>query len=119
MRRRLPALRTLPSRTVPTFSRTPTTRKSTCFPLKVNAELRAATWRFSIWERALMISSVIPSTKNSFSASVLMLMNGSTAIDASGAAVVARGREGTQVDGLTQGAHHPVLQYLRHHLPPL
>ena len=40
MRSRLPALRRLPSRTVPTFSRPPKIRKSTCSPLKVNVELR-------------------------------------------------------------------------------
>ena len=44
-------------------------------------DVRAATWRPSSWVRALMMSSVMPSAKNSFSGSALMLANGRTAIE--------------------------------------
>jgi hypothetical protein len=50
-------------------------------PLNENDELRAATRRPSICPSALMISSEMPSLKNSFSASALKLANGNTAIE--------------------------------------
>ena len=78
MRTRFPDLRTLPSRTVVTFKLAPTVRRSTCLPLKEKAEVRATTRRFSICVKALMISSVMPSVKNSLSESELIFENGST-----------------------------------------
>jgi hypothetical protein len=54
---------------------------SSLCPLNANAEVRDATSSARTFVNAFMISSVIPSVKNSFSASVLMLVNGSTAID--------------------------------------
>ena len=50
-------------------------------PLNENDELRAATRRPSICPSALMISSEMPSLKNSFSVSALKLANGNTAIE--------------------------------------
>src|SRR5437588_8209642 len=54
---------------------------SSLFPLNANAEVRDATSSARTFVRALMISSLIPSVKNSFSASALMFVNGNTAID--------------------------------------
>ena len=51
------------------------------FPLYANADLRDTTSSAWILLSALMISSVTPSEKNSFSASALMLEKGSTATD--------------------------------------
>ncbi len=45
------------------------------------------TFNPSIFASALMISSVMPSQKNSFSPSALMLTNGSTAMDLSNLSV--------------------------------
>jgi hypothetical protein len=53
------------------------------FPLKENADVRAATRRPASWVSALMMSSEMPSEKYSFSGSPLMLANGSTAIERS------------------------------------
>ena len=50
--------------------------------MKAKAEVREATRSASIFDSALMISSVMPSLKYSFSASALMFRNGSTAIEA-------------------------------------
>src|SRR6267143_1636340 len=80
-RRRLPALRTLPSSTVLTLSCSPTRRMSWFLPLNANADVRAATRNAWILVSALMISSAMPSVKYSFSGSALMFTNGSTAID--------------------------------------
>ena len=55
---------------------------SVSLPLKANADVREATCSASMPASALMISSVIPSLKYSASAPVLMLRNGSTAIEA-------------------------------------
>src|SRR6478672_7316314 len=81
MRRRFPALRTLPSRTVCTLRRLPISPIASLLPLKAKADVRDATSSARIFVSALMISSVIPSVKNSFSASGLMFVNGSTATD--------------------------------------
>ena len=53
----------------------------TFLPLKVNEELRAMTKSCGSFDRAVMMSSEIPSAKYSCSASPLMLAKGSTAID--------------------------------------
>ena len=66
-----------------TFSRSPTSRASTFFPLNMKHDDRAGTRSPGIWASALMISSVIPSLKYSFSGSALRLTKGSTAIEAS------------------------------------
>ena len=81
MRTRSPAFRTLPSRTVLTPSASPISLTFVFFPLKENADVRAATFRLSIFVRAFNNSSANPSQKNSFSGSELMLTNGSTAIE--------------------------------------
>ena len=78
-RSRFPARRTLPSSTAVTLSRRPISRTSTSRPLKANAEVREATRRPSTRVSALISSSVMPSLKNSFSGSALMLTNGRTA----------------------------------------
>src|SRR2546423_1838737 len=54
---------------------------SSFFPLKVNDDVRDETLRALIFDKALMISSAIPSAKNSPSGSALKLAKGSTAID--------------------------------------
>ena len=56
-------------------------RRSSFFPLNENADVRAATCRPGSCVSALMISSAMPSLKYSFSGSVLMFANGSTAIE--------------------------------------
>src|SRR5688500_5040949 len=81
IRSRSPALRTLPSRTVPTLSWRPISLTLSLFPLKAKAEVRAATRSPSTLVRAVMISSVIPSEKYSFAPSGLMFTKGRTAMD--------------------------------------
>ena len=54
---------------------------SSFLPLKLNDEDRDDTFSALIFERAVMISSAIPSAKKSPSGSALMLVNGITAID--------------------------------------
>jgi hypothetical protein len=54
---------------------------STVLPLKVKLELRAITNNHLNRERAVMISSTIPSAKYSCSGSPLMFSNGSTAME--------------------------------------
>ena len=81
MRIRLPALRTLPSSTVATFSARPTSATVAPLPLNENADERAATRRPRILASTFSSSSDKPSAKYSFSSSRLMLTNGSTAID--------------------------------------
>src|SRR5881392_3310527 len=54
---------------------------SSLFPLNANADVRDATSSAQTLVSALIISSLIPSVKNSFSASALMFVNGRTAID--------------------------------------
>ena len=88
-----PDWRTLPSSTVVTPSAAPILRTSSSFPLNANAEVREATRSASIFVSALMISSVIPSLKYSFSLSALMLRSGSTAIEACRVSVPAADRE--------------------------
>ncbi len=77
----LPILRTLPSSTVDTLSFLPISPMSSFLPLKANEEVRDATRSAWIFDRALMISSAMPSVKYSFSGSLLMLAKGSTATD--------------------------------------
>ena len=90
IRTRLPCLRTLPSRMVPTFSFSPTVRRSSVFPLNWKEEVRAATRSPGILARSLSSSSARPSEKYSCSLSELMFTKGSTAIEAvPGAAVPA------------------------------
>jgi hypothetical protein len=74
---------------------------SSLFPLKAKDEVRAATRSAWIFDSALMISSATPSVKYSFSASALMLTNGSTAMDF---AVLADGCPGGVDIGLTTSA---------------
>ena len=81
-----PARRTDPSSTVRTFSCSPMRRRFSFFPLNENDDIRPATRNSATCVSALRISSVMPSAKNSFSASALRFANGSTAIDFCGAA---------------------------------
>ena len=55
-------------------------------PLNANDDVRDATRSAVTFERALRISSAIPSAKNSVSASALMLTKGRTAMDRPGGA---------------------------------
>ena len=80
MRTRFPTLRTLPSSTELTPSFSPICRTSTSLPLKAKEEVREATCMPGTLARALMISSVMPSLKYSFSGSALMLASGRTAM---------------------------------------
>ena len=80
IRIRFPTLRTLPSSTVVTPSFSPISRTSVFLPLKAKEDVRDATWTPGTLAIALMISSVMPSLKYSFSGSALMLASGSTAI---------------------------------------
>ena len=59
----------------------PTCFTSTARPLYVNDELRAITNSHLNLERAVMMSSTIPSAKYSCSGSPLMFVNGNTAMD--------------------------------------
>ena len=76
----LPALRTLPSKTVFTFSLRSIPPMSSFFPLNANDDVRDATRSGFTLVKVLMISSAIPSLKYSFSGSLLMLTNASTAM---------------------------------------
>ena len=82
MRIRLPALRTLPSSTVATFSARPTSATVAPLPLNVKADERAATRNPRIFASTLSSSSARPSEKYSSSSSWLRFTKGSTAIDA-------------------------------------
>ena len=81
MRRRFPALRTLPSSTVLASNFRPTSLRSSALPLNAKEDVLDTTLSSSIFVRSLRISSDIPSQKNSCSSSVLIFANGSTAID--------------------------------------
>src|SRR5262245_47697185 len=81
MRRRLPDFRTLPSSTVFTFSALPISLMLVFLPLNEKVDVRAATFKSSIFDSAFSSSSANPSQKYSFSGSALMLTNGSTAIE--------------------------------------
>ena len=78
---RLPDFRTLPSRTYRTPKSRATCLISTALPLNVKLEFRAMTNSCLFRERAVMISSTMPSAKYSCSGSPLMFWNGSTAMD--------------------------------------
>ena len=82
IRNRSPALRTLPSSTVPTLRRAATSRTSVCAPLNAKADIRAATRRPETFASAPISSSVIPSLTYSVSGSGPRLTNGSTAMEA-------------------------------------
>ncbi len=69
-----------------TPSLSPICRTSTSLPLKAKELVREATWMPGSLPRALMISSVMPSAKYSFSGSALMFLNGSTPMAAGAAA---------------------------------
>ncbi len=81
MRTRCPTLRTLPSTTYCTPSSAANFCTSTARPLNLNEELREITNSSRNRDSSVMMSSVMPSAKNSCSGSPLMLLNGSTAID--------------------------------------
>ncbi len=81
MRTRLPALRTLPSSTLVTFSWLAMSGMLALLPLKANEEVREATCRPSTLTSRLSSSSAMPSEKYSWAGSSLMLTNGSTAIE--------------------------------------
>src|SRR5271169_1829507 len=70
-----------PSSTERTPSSLPTSRMSTERPLYVKLELRAITVRPAIFDKSVMMSSVMPSEKYSCSGSPDMLVNGKMAID--------------------------------------
>ena len=81
MRTCSPDLRTLPSSTVPTLSARPDRLQVDCLALE--RERRGARRDLSVLmrARARISSSAIPSEKYSCSGSLLMLTNGSTAIE--------------------------------------
>src|SRR5260370_21633229 len=81
MRSRLPDFLTLPSSTLLTCRARPISSTLAFLALNENDEVRAATFKFSIFASALSSSWVRASQKYSFSGSVLMLANGSTAIE--------------------------------------
>ena len=83
IRTRLPARRTLPSSSVATSSVTPISRRVCSRFLNRMTEPREITRSERILESCAIVSSVIPSAKNSFSGSVLRLRNGRTATDGS------------------------------------
>src|SRR5256885_3956685 len=85
-RRAFPSRRTLPSSRVFPFRRSPICRASRPFPLSANTDVREATRSPSTLASALTSSSVIPSEKYSFSLSLLMLTNGTTATEVVGCA---------------------------------
>src|SRR5438046_4440460 len=60
MRTLLPALLTLPSSTVDTFSCLPILRMSSVVPLKTKTDVRAGTRNPLIWDKAVHKSSVSP-----------------------------------------------------------
>jgi len=91
-RRRVPAVRTLPSSTESTDSSRPMRRASSARPLNWNADERAATRRPSTRASAWISSSAIPSQIGSWSFCGLMSTNGRTAIARRGP------REGRAVD---------------------
>src|SRR6266446_8658032 len=84
MRILLPALLTLPSSTVDTFSCLPILRMSSVLPLNTKTDVRAGTRNPLIWDKAVHRSSVIPSPRYSFSFSALMFTKGNTATPAAG-----------------------------------
>ena len=106
MRTRFPTLRTLPSSTELTPSFSPICRTSTSLPLKAKEEVREATWMPGTLARALMISSVMPSLKYSFSGSALMLASGRTAMALRAAGRAASDRVGTVACGRAASAVH-------------
>src|SRR5438132_3236958 len=81
MRTRLPDFLTLPSSTLLTCSARPISSTLTFLPLNENEDVRAATFKLSIFASALSSSSARPSQKYSFSGSALIFANGSTAIE--------------------------------------
>src|SRR6185436_8908088 len=81
MRNRLPDFLTLPSSIVLTCRASPISSTLTLLPLNENEDVRAATFKSSIFVSAFRSSSASPSQKNSFSGSALMLTNGRTAIE--------------------------------------
>ena len=64
-----------------TLNLAPISLTLTLLPLNENADVRAATFRSSIFDRAFNSSSARPSQKCSLSASALMFVNGKTAIE--------------------------------------
>src|SRR5213593_3798100 len=84
MRTLLPALLTLPSNIVDTFSCLPIWRMSAVLPLNTKTDVRAGTRNPLTWDKAVHRSSVIPSPRYSFSLSGLMLTKGNTATPAAG-----------------------------------
>jgi hypothetical protein len=76
-----PALWTLPSSKYLTPSSRPTSCAFIALPLYVNEEVRAITKMSVSLDRALIRSSVMPSTKKSCSAAPLRLAKGSTATE--------------------------------------
>src|SRR5258705_13952024 len=81
MRSRLPDFLTLPSSTLLTCRARPISSTLKFLALNENEDVRAATFKFSIFASALSGSSASPSQKYSFSGSVLMFENGSTAME--------------------------------------
>src|SRR6266404_5988336 len=81
MRSRLPDFLTLPSSTLLTCRARPILSTLAFLALNENEDVRAATFKFSIFASALSSSSASPSQKYSFSGSALMFANGSTAIE--------------------------------------
>ena len=81
MRTRVPALRTLPFEDVAHAEFAPDLPHIDGRPVG-EAELRAMTNSDRIRDRAVMMSSTMPSAKYSCSGSPLMFWNGSTAIEA-------------------------------------
>src|SRR5436190_3301595 len=78
---RFPDLRRDPLSTVDTLSLRPASWRSSRFPFIANELARDATRSVRTFDNALMISSAIPSARNSFSGSALRFSNGSTPTD--------------------------------------
>src|SRR5262245_56653203 len=81
MRTRVPALRTVPSRTYHAPRSRPACVTSTTRPLYWILLWRATTENQRALDSAVVISAVMPSAKDSCSGSALMAANGITAID--------------------------------------
>src|ERR1035437_4238947 len=62
--------------------------RSLFLPLKLNAEVRPATFNPGTWASIFIISSLIPSLKYSCSGSLLILAKGKTAIDSNGSGLL-------------------------------
>src|SRR6516164_3553976 len=105
IRTRLPARRIEPSSTDCTPSSRPMVRTSTERPLYAKLELRAITVRPAIFDKSVMMSSLIPSEKYSCSGSPDMLVKGKTAIDTAGVGCGVAALDRTAAGIVAPGCH--------------